>query len=213
MQKQHIVILVKTVCIGILAIFFFVNSKGSWPASDADPARKTPCDSVNTLSGTEYVESMPWASKGRLVIPDLHISVALYDVSGGNDEEMQDATDGADSAAWIDWSSAGHPEQPVIADHNDQGFDRLKGAVPGKTLAYIEVNGVRTWYRCLANEKGKNQGDHLEGQDGRNVMEENLDGIAAYTCLADWKHVRIVEWEPVHSDAASDAESAEPLVR
>ena len=83
MQKQHIVVLVKTVCIGILAIFFFVNSKGYRPVSVAAPTRKMPCDSVNTLSGTEYVESMPWASKGRLVIPDLHISVALYDVSGG----------------------------------------------------------------------------------------------------------------------------------
>ena len=213
MQKQHIVVLVKTVCIGILAIFFFVNSKGYRPVSVAAPTRKMPCDSGRTLSGAKYAESVPWALKGRLVIPDLHISVVLYDVSGGSAEEMQAATDGVDSAAWIDWSSEGQSEQPVIADHNHQGFDQFKDASPGKTLAYIEQRGIRTWYRCLVNEKGQNRGDYLEGQDGRNVMDENLDGIATYTCLEDAKHVRIVEWEPVHSDADSDAESVEPLVR
>ena len=184
--------------------------QASADSSMTSQAEDTELDSEPEVYGP-YVPNdtplQPDLYMGWLEIPDISISVRLYDASDLDDDARQAVTDAEDAAAWIDESDKSEILQPLVADHTEQGFVRLEKAVPGQTLAFVQkADGTSRLYRCLRNIMGRNDGTELTDGDGQKIMQENLDGFTTYTCLEDWEHVRIVEWEPV-SDSSSQTES------
>ena len=82
-------------------------------------------------------------SKGRLVIPDLGISVTLRNASKGNAAYIQRLADWNDTAAWSDLNELTgdrNKYQVIIADHAKQNFKNLSQAKKGRTMAYIVTN-------------------------------------------------------------------------
>ena len=138
-------------------------------------------------------------SKGRLVIPDLGISVTLRNASKGNAAYMQRLADWNDAAAWIDLNELTgdrNKYQVIIADHAKQGFKNLSRAKKGRTMAYIVTGRSVTAYRCVRSTTGTNKGSRLVDYANRSVMQENIGGFCTYTCvgsrgnkivLAEWK--------------------------
>lgn len=138
-------------------------------------------------------------SKGRLVIPDLGISVTLRNASKGNAAYMQKLADWNDAAAWIDYNELTGDKnkyQILIADHAKQSFKRLSRAKAGKTMAYIVKGNSVTAYRCIRNASGKNVGNKIVDDRGRSVMQENIGGICTYTCIGSrGNKITLVEWK------------------
>ena len=138
-------------------------------------------------------------SKGRLVIPDLGISVTLRNASKGNAAYMQRLAEWNDAAAWIDLNELTgdrNKYQVIIADHAKQGFKNLSRAKKGRTMAYIVTGRSVTAYRCVRSTTGTNKGSRLVDYANRSVMQENVGGFCTYTCvgsrgnkivLAEWK--------------------------
>ena len=127
---------------------------------------------------------------GRLTIPSLGVNVALIQVSiYGN---AQGVTDARDSAAYItDFSAAA-----MIADHNNQGFNAMKGAIPGQTKAYIQTKSGTLTYVCTSNFQGHNTGTDLTDSSGRSVRGDNAGGLLMYTCNENWQNITITYWQP-----------------
>ena len=138
-------------------------------------------------------------SKGRLVIPDLGISVTLRNASKGNAAYMQRLADWNDAAAWIDLNELTgdrNKYQVMIADHAKQGFKNLSKAKKGKTIAYIVKGNSVTAYRCVRNATGTNKGSRLVDYANRSVMQENIGGFCTYTCVGSkGDKVILVEWK------------------
>ena len=138
-------------------------------------------------------------SKGRLLIPDLGISVTLRNASKGNAAYMQRLAEWNDAAAWIDLNELTgdrNKYQVIIADHAKQGFKTLSRAKKGRTMAYIVTGRSVTAYRCVRSTTGTNKGSRLVDYANRSVMQENVGGFCTYTCvgsrgnkivLAEWK--------------------------
>lgn len=121
---------------------------------------------------------------GRLWIPSLGVDVALFE---GNDQEIVDRED---SACYIHWY-----EQNVIGDHNYQGFDAIKSAVPNETRAYICWGTWTEEFACTANFRGYNTGG-LTDLNGNSLACENVGGITMYTCNETKTSVTITYWQP-----------------
>lgn len=169
------------------------------------PAESGVTESVGSGTDSSTAETMPADLPanldslciGRLSIPDCGIDVSLYDASDLTDEERQAVTDLDGAAVWIDESDASECKQPLIADHNFQGFSRLAMAVTNQSVATLtRKDGTVSTYQAVRSTEGQNLGCRLVDSSGNNLYDENLDGFATYTCLEDYQHVLIVEWAP-----------------
>ena len=84
----------------------------------------------------------------------------------------------------------------VIADHNYQGFDKIKGCQVGD-VAYGPDNRV---YRCTSVIKGVNTGSLLTTTDGTRIDNMYPGSLVAYTCNDNWQDVTIVFFEPCEGE-------------
>ena len=141
-----------------------------------------------------YDYSSSVGDKGRLVIPDVGVNVGLYcgtEADGWVGDYAQSVTDAQDSAVVLLM-----PGHHVIGDHWNQGFDGIKSAVPGETLAYVVYGDAsyETW-RCVGLDlNGVNDGYTIWTSDGRNVYDSYLENMIMYTCNGNWQHIAITEW-------------------
>lgn len=128
--------------------------------------------------------------KPRLRIPDVGIDVGLYDASWFDANQSQSIVNAKDSAAIL--SDLG--QNRVIADHNNQGFNSIKGVVSMGTLAYIDYDGYTETYLCTSVEQGTNDG--VMPKDSQNIRIVDRDGVslAMYTCNEDWQHITVTYW-------------------
>ena len=99
--------------------------------------------STTPVSDWDYYDGGRYGDKGRLIIPSVGVSVALYkcdwfDKSHGG----QTCVDNYDSAAWLvsentpDFWSDYFDNSVIIADHTEQGFNAIKSMTCGD-IAYI----------------------------------------------------------------------------
>lgn len=121
---------------------------------------------------------------GRLHIPNLNISVALY---YSNKTYVTDRYDSANIFA------IKNPYNYVIGDHNNQEFSKLYGVKVGMT-GYIELkDGEVVNIRCFRVLNG-----HNVVSDLTDASYNSITGIAdytLYTCRDNWKNVLICLWD------------------
>lgn len=123
---------------------------------------------------------------GRLYIPDLNISVALY---YGYEQYI---TDRADSANIFFF---GDDDGFTIADHNNQEFSKLLNVKVG-VKGYIEHKSFgRINIECIDVFDGYNNGRKIVDENGVNAMDRN--DYMMYTCKKDSKKVLICLWEKI----------------
>lgn len=121
---------------------------------------------------------------GRLYVPNVNISVALYE---GNKQAITDRTDSANIFTWA------YTNGYTIADHNNQEFSKLFGVKIG-TYGYIELdNGDVINMECVDVFDGYNTGMRIVDTSGANAFGRT--DYMMYTCIDNWKNVRIWLWE------------------
>ena len=136
---------------------------------------------------------------GRLFIPDSELNVALTNVEHKTAEYVQSATDAVDSAAWFHYGKT-----LIVADHKEQGFDRIRNAVPGESYAYIQNGTKIDKYLCVDSGLGHNHKHSLSDKNDAmfNTYPENT--MITYTCYNGWQNVYYCVWQPVPEVVTTD---------
>lgn len=160
--------------------------------SDEDGVMETNCmvDGLFIDSKGNKVFGGTYGDGGNLFMDSAGIEVPLYKTEG--DEHGQAITDRAYSAAWLTSFN-----MPVIADHKNQGFERIKSCIPGETKALILTKNTVTEYRCTDVIQGSNVEDDILDDQGVSIDESGAD-LCLYTCNEDWRHVTIVYFSRVN---------------
>lgn len=127
--------------------------------------------------------------KGRLLIPCVGIDVGLYYVNWDNGQRIADRKD---SAGWYHQFLTRDSE--VIADHKTQEFKTLPQVKVGDT-AYLVTRDNVLVLTCSLVIDGRNTGDDLVDGDGKKVY--GYADYICYTCLQNWRNVRIVGFDTV----------------
>lgn len=168
----------------------------STPEPTPEPIKNPEPTPRPTQSPDGVVEEM--ASRpgmiGRLTIADVGINVALF----GRDlrEDNQAIVDAVDSAAYIYTDVLGDVRD-IISDHDNQGFDGIKRAVVGQTVATIDFGTQQEKYVCIEKyNHGQNVLTDLLADDGTSVLFQYRPGLIMYTCNADGS-VTITCWTPM----------------
>lgn len=133
-----------------------------------------------------YSDVVNRGAVGRLYSADLGLDVALFP------SMSQSVVDAPDSAAYFSVSGA-----TVIGDHQNQGFSRIRNAIPGSTTFTISDGTNVTTYRCIASYNGINTGYDLVDEAGSPVYSKYPGSVILYTCKQDWRHVTIVHFIPI----------------
>lgn len=81
----------------------------------------------------------------------------------------------------------------VIADHNTQSFKRLPLVEIGDTATITSAEGQSICLMCVAKFHGRNTGEEITDERGRNVMADY--DYMMYTCRAGWRRVWVLGWE------------------
>lgn len=151
-----------------------------------------------------------YGTHGRIEIPELGISVPLYDSVNGNSQEL---CDNADSAVCMKWSS-----QIAIADHCNQGnFSNLNKARVGRTIATIDQQDKKEHYRCVRSQIGhiriSESGNRIFDSNWAPAYKQNAGGLCIYTCIEksapDVMDVRLTYWQPLTVISSVMKEQAE----
>lgn len=125
-----------------------------------------------------------YGTAGRLEIPELGISVALYWVSIW-DYDAQYVCDLQDSAVR-------YSDLYIIGDHNNQAFCTLSSAHKG-TNAYIYHNdGNYEQFTCVDTGMGIHDGYHIYDQYGR--VDSEFTELTIYTCHGSWQTPFMSQW-------------------
>ncbi len=127
---------------------------------------------------------------GRLLIPDVDLDVGVYTASVYDGAYNQKVCNAKDAAVWLTGLC------PIIGDHNNQGFHKIKSAEADKTMAYIKNGDSIEAYKCVKiDTKGSNVVTGLLWSDGTNALYDTPEGhIVMYTCNKNWRSVTITEW-------------------
>ena len=129
---------------------------------------------------------------GRLYIPDIGISVAVFDTRGMDANNRQKVVDLEDSAALFYLN-----KQCTIGDHDLQGFQTIRNAVVGKTVAYIQKGNYTDAYLCVESGEGHNTGTTITDSSGKSVKDRNSSNMLLYTCNGCWQNISYTVWMQV----------------
>lgn len=151
---------------------------------------KTQYNTTQTSSNTGRL-----GNKGRLVIPTVNYSAALYDGLLGSSAYAQSLVDAQDSACYISCYSY----TTYIGDHNYQGFENMKNSIPGVTKAYVyETDGSVSTYICVAKHmNSKKINGEIYDENNINTFDSGYD-IAMVTCNNAWGTlVTVTYWNQI----------------
>ena len=129
---------------------------------------------------------------GRLFLPSVDFSVAVYSTSLSDGDHAQKIVDDRDSAAYFQIHN-----QSVIADHNHQGFHRIIDIQVGEKAYIKNSNGQIQVYRMTKKFEGMNLGYDLTDLNEKSVLDGESD-LILYTCykISEYdNHVMITFWE------------------
>lgn len=156
------------------------------------------------VSDWDYYDGGRYGDRGRLIIPSVGVSVALYqcdwfDKTG----KGQTCVDNYDSAAWLvaenipDYWTDYFDNSVIIADHTEQGFNAIKSMTYGD-IAYIYNNGSCEKYEYVKTDyNGSNVENYIPERNYNLWKPRWSDGqyatigykfpeyITMYTCN-DW---------------------------
>ena len=134
---------------------------------------------------------------GRFRIPDVDISVACY---AGSEQSVVDKKDSA--AFFSGWN------HQIIADHNNQGFDKIKSCTVGM-LATLETNGESRTYQCVAKMLGHNTGKKLTDDNYNPINNIYPQSLVCYTCNESWTNITMVFFELVQDEKNKESNQNE----
>lgn len=163
-------------------------AKTEYPTYDAYSYKVYKCTKCGTTKKTK-IENPGSGYVGTLEVKSVGLQVKVYNVHQTEPyTDSQTITDRKDSACMLELDG-----QVFIADHKNQGFDKIKQVTAGKTVATL--GGKK--YRCVKKFNGRNEISQLVDNDGTNVTKYGAD-IVMYTCNQDWRHVTITLWNEVN---------------
>lgn len=115
---------------------------------------------------------------GRLIIPQVNVSVALNESVLETAEDAQNIVNAYDSACYVSYTGW----TTYIGDHFFDGFVNMKNSIPGITKAYIYwTDGSVSQYKCMAKHyNGVNKG-YIYDDNGTDIYLSGYD-IAMVTC-------------------------------
>lgn len=119
---------------------------------------------------------------GRFTCPSVGIDVAIFAQSS------QAVTDAADSANYFQLGGS-----MIVADHVNQGFNRIKSMGVG-TLCYIETGSQTKTYRVTGKINGHNTGYDLTDSNYNSIL--GSAPLILYTCNENWQNITIVFCTP-----------------
>ena len=131
---------------------------------------------------------------GRLSIPSVGYSAAVYNCSGSSYARSQAVTDAKDSASWITCAGS---RTAYIGDHNTDGFANMKRSVPGSTVAYItRPDGGIDTYMCVAKYGNGTYTGTIYDDRGVEIFASGCD-LAMVTCNSSYVSVTITYWNKI----------------
>lgn len=124
-------------------VYYVETSPEESPESTPESSAESSAESSTPVSDWDYYDGGRYGDRGRLIIPNVGVSVALYqcdwfDKTG----KGQTCVDSYDSAAWLvaenipDYWADYFDNSVIIADHTEQGFNAIKSMTCGD-IAYI----------------------------------------------------------------------------
>ena len=156
----------------------------SYADEDGKMVRNTNIHGLPVDARGERVFHGDYGDAGCLLIPDTGVQVPLYENEG--DDEGQVITDRQNSAVYFTSF-----RMPVIADHNNQGFEKIKGCIPDVTYAFVLTKNRVNEYQCTKICNGTNTLEDILDDRGVSVDYSGAD-LCLYTCNEDWRHVTVV---------------------
>lgn len=137
---------------------------------------------------------------GRLIIPDVGYSAALYDGGPDNGQAICNNADSALIGTWKDWGNENGMR--FIADHVNQGFGNMRNSTVGYTKAYIVyADGSYETWQCFDATPGYESStyDMISSNDGQSIVEKypGDNYIVMYTCNPAWPNWYATFWERV----------------
>ena len=175
------------------------------PEESIDNTPESSAESSAPVSDWDYYDGGRYGDKGRLIIPNVGVSVALYqcdwfDKSHGG----QTCVDNYDSAAWLvsentpDFWSDYFDNSVIIADHTEQGFNAIKSMTCGDIAYIYNSDGTCEKYEHIKTDyNGSNVNTYLpelnynlwkpRWSDGQyaTIGHKFPEYITMYTCN-DW---------------------------
>ncbi len=139
----------------------------------------------------DTVYQAPLGDIGRVSIPSVNYSAALYDGLVGDDIEAQKIVDNVDSACYVD---IGY-DTIYIGDHNYQGFENMKNSIPGVTMAYITwADGTTSTFICMSVQYNcTKRGAYVYDEADTNIYLSKYD-LAMVTCNYNSSNVTVSYW-------------------
>lgn len=171
-----------------------VESKKVTPKDEKKEEKISPQIPDKKVSNLELIknDNGKIGTVGRLYIPSVNLSVAVYNASILNDDtyNAQEIVDNIDSAAYYKLDN-----HYVIADHNYQGFKKILNLKNNaKEKAYIKKkDGSIISYTMRSKFVGQNTKVDLVNEEGISVSNEAGD-LIIYTCYGD-NQVMITIWD------------------
>lgn len=134
----------------------------------------------------------PLGTAGRLFLSSADFSVAIYstDLADGNNAQI--IVDRPDSAAYFQIHN-----QPIIADHNHQGFYRIIDIKVGEKAYIKNSDGQIQVYTMINKFEGMNLEYDLTDLNEKSVLDGRGD-LILYTCYKSYEyanHVMITIWK------------------
>lgn len=128
---------------------------------------------------------------GRLSIPAVGYSAALYNGLPRGSAGAQQIVDDVDSACYVNYGYG----TTYIGDHNYQGFENMKGSVPGVTHAYITwTDGSTSSYVCMSVQYNCiKKGAYIYDEGGNSIFSSGYS-IAMVTCNYNSSYVTVSYW-------------------
>ena len=134
-----------------------------------------------------------YGNKGRLIIPDVGINVAVTEADMFNFETnryAQEICNREDNAVYTLANGRG-----IIADHKHQGFDGLYNVLPGMKAYLLQQDGY--YYTLVCTQKfdhGVNDEVTLRDDQGNDCCQADCD-LFMYTCNpAGWWDITVTYW-------------------
>lgn len=176
------------------------------PEESIESTPESSAESSSTpVSDWDYYDGGRYGDKGRLIIPSVGVSVALYQCDWFNKTgKGQTCVDNYDSAAWLvaenipDYWADYFDNSVIIADHTEQGFNAIKSMTYGDVAYIYNSDGTCEKYEYVKTDyNGSNVENYIPERnynlwkprwsDGQyaTVGHEFPEYITMYTCN-DW---------------------------
>ena len=153
--------------------------------STAPPETKTVVPTADGRYGTY----------GRLMIPDVGYSAALFDCNDYDGDYRQQVVDNYDSACFFYLNNS---NVMYVGDHGNQGFLCIKNCIAGKTKLYIVFSdGSYLSYICKhIDTRCVYYGEYILDSSERNIKYAGYD-LCTVTCNGYTDSMTVVFWDRV----------------